>query len=106
MKIDVNKTALVLIEPQNDFLKPGGAMYEYIKEQLKKRNVIQNLVDLINRTRGKIKIIFVPFHHFDPGFPELKPGGPATEGLRGIGAAGVGYERRLGKRDAWARNNR
>ncbi len=84
MKIDVNKTALVLIEPQNDFLKPGGAMYEYIKEQLKKRNVIQNLVDLINRTRGKIKIIFVPFHHFDPGFPELKPGGPATEGLRGI----------------------
>lgn len=84
MKIDANETALVLIEPQNDFLKPGGAMYEYIKDQLKKRNVIKNLVDLMNRARGKIKIIFVPFHHFDPGFPELKPGGPATEGLRGI----------------------
>ncbi len=84
MKIEADKTALVLIEPQNDFLKPGGAMYEYIKDQLKKRNVIQNLVDLINRARGKVKMIYIPFHRFEPGFPELKRGGPGTEGLRGI----------------------
>ena len=84
MKIKANKTAIVLIEPQNDFLKPGGAMYEYIKDQLKERNVIENLVDLVNRARGKVKIIFVPFHSFEPGFPELKPGGPGVAGLRGI----------------------
>ena len=84
MSIKADRAALVLIEPQNDFLKPGGAMYEFIKDQLKKRNVIPNLVDLVKRARGKIKIIYVPFHEFEPGFPELKPGGPGTEGLRGI----------------------
>ena len=30
------------------------------------------------------KIFYCPFHPFDPGFPELKKGGPACEGLRGI----------------------
>lgn len=84
-KIPAKKTAIVLIEPQYDFLKPGGAMYQYIKEQLEKRNVIANLVDFINRARGRVKkIIYVPFEAFEPGFPELDRDGPAVMGLRGL----------------------
>ncbi len=83
-KIPADKTAIVLIEPQNDFLKPGGTMYQYIKEQLAKRNVIANLQKLLKNARGKVKIFYVPFHSFAPGFPELKKGGPGCEGLRGI----------------------
>lgn len=84
-KIPAKKTAIVLIEPQNDFLSPGGTMYTYIKEQLAKRNVISNLQNLLNNARGKVsKIFYVPFHEFEEGFPELKKGGPAYEGLRGI----------------------
>ena len=78
------KTAIVLIEAQNDFLSPGGTMYQYIAEQLEKRKVIQNLQYLLQNARGKVKIIYVPFQAFKVGFPELKKGGPATEGLRGI----------------------
>ena len=34
---------------------------------------------------GKVaKIFYCPFHPFDDGFPELKKGGPAYEGLRGL----------------------
>ena len=99
MNIVAGKTALVLIEPQNDFLKPGGTMYEFIKEQLKKRDVIQKLVDLTNKLRGKIKIIYVPFHHFEPGFPELKPNGPAVEGLRGLEMDMSGW----GTKGAWVK---
>ncbi len=99
MNIVVGKTALVLIEPQNDFLKPGGTMYEFIKEQLKKRDVIQKLVELTNKLRGKIKIIYVPFHHFEPGFPELKPNGPAVEGLRGLEMDMPGW----GTKGAWVK---
>lgn len=84
VKIPAEKTAIVLIEPQNDFLSPGGTMYAYIKEQLAKRNVIKNLQNLLEGARGKAKIFYVPFHPFEPGFPELKKGGPACEGLRGI----------------------
>ncbi|MEA5033558.1 MAG: cysteine hydrolase [Sphaerochaeta sp.] len=83
-KLPKEKTAIVLIEAQNDFLSPGGTMYQYIAEQLGKRKVIQNLQYLLQNARGKVKIIYVPFQAFKVGFPELKKGGPATEGLRGI----------------------
>lgn len=85
MRIPAEKTAIVLIEPQNDFLSEGGTMYAYIKEQLAERGVIENLQSLLKEARGKVaKIFYVPFHSFEEGFPELKKGGPAYEGLRGI----------------------
>jgi len=85
MKLDASKTAIVLIEPQNDFLKPGGTMFQYIKDQLAERNVIQNLQKLLDGARKKqVKIFYVPFHGFEEGFPELKKGGPGAAGLRGI----------------------
>jgi len=85
MKLDASKTANVLIEPQNDFLKPGGTMFQYIKDQLAQRNVIQNLQKLLDGARKKqVKIFYVPFHGFEEGFPELKKGGPGAAGLRGI----------------------
>jgi len=84
-KIEAKKTAIVLIEPQYDFLKPGGSMYQFIAEQLEKRKVIENLVNLINEARGKVKkIIYVPFEAFEPGFPEIDPEGPGMAGLRGL----------------------
>ena len=78
MKIPKEKTAIVLIEPQNDFLSPGGTMYQYIEEQLKKRNVIANLQKLLSGARGKVKIFYLPFQAFKAGFPELKKGGPGV----------------------------
>src|ERR1039458_3483567 len=85
MKIDPKKTAIVLIEPQNDFLSEGGTMYAFIRDQLAERDVIANLQDLLSRARGTVaKIFYVPFHGFEPGFPELKKGGPAYDGLRGL----------------------
>lgn len=84
MKIPKDRTAIVLIEAQNDFLSPGGTMYRFIADQLKKRNVIANLQKLLEGARGKCKIVYVPFQAFKKGFPELKKGGPGTEGLRGI----------------------
>lgn len=84
-KIEAAKTAIVLIEPQYDFLKPGGSMYQFIEKQLEKRNVIPNLVDLINKARPKIKkIIYVPFEAFELGFPEIDKNGPGMGGLRGL----------------------
>jgi nicotinamidase-related amidase len=85
MKLPAARTAIVLIEAQNDFLTPGGTMYQYIAEQLKERNVIANLQKLLAQARGKVaKIFYIPFQAFKPGFPELKKGGPGTAGLRGI----------------------
>ena len=83
--IEAAKTAIVLIEPQYDFLKPGGSMYQFIAEQLEERQVIPNLVDLVKSARNKVKkIIYVPFEAFEPGFPEIDKKGPGMGGLRGL----------------------
>lgn len=85
MTIPADKTAIVLIEPQHDFLSPGGTMYQYIADQLRERDVIANLQGLLAGARDKgVQIFYVPFHPFEAGFPELKPTGPAVEGLRGV----------------------
>ncbi len=85
MSIPADKAAIVLIEPQNDFLSPGGTMYQYIADQLAERDVIANLQRLLEGARAKgIKVFYVPFHSFEVGFPELKEGGPGREGLRGV----------------------
>lgn len=84
-KINAKKTAIVLIEPQYDFLKPGGSMFQFIEKQLEERQVIPNLVSLVSKARGKVKkIMFVPFEAFEPGFPEIDPDGPGMGGLRGL----------------------
>ncbi|WP_081784944.1 cysteine hydrolase family protein [Cellulomonas sp. KRMCY2] len=85
MSMPAEKTAIVLIEPQNDFLSPGGTMYAHIADQLAERGVIGNLQALLAGARAKgIKVFYVPFHSYEKGFPELKAGGPAVEGLRGV----------------------
>ncbi|MFQ8842537.1 MAG: hypothetical protein ACLR8P_18300 [Clostridium fessum] len=102
IKIPKEKVAIVLIEPQNDFLSEGGTMYAHIKEQLAERHVIANLQDLLEKARGQVaKIFYCPFHPFDPGFPELKKGGPACEGLAWNRD---GYGSRLGNRRMAARH--
>ncbi len=85
MTLPIKKTAIVLIEPQNDFLSAGGTMYAHIADQLKERNTIKHIADLLDGARAKgIKIIYVPFHPFEKGFPELPRSGPGATGLRGI----------------------
>lgn len=84
-RIPADKAAIVLIEPQGDFLSPGGTMYAFIKDELARRDVIGNLQRLLEGARERgVKVMYVPFHPFEEGFPELKRGGPATTGLRGI----------------------
>ena len=62
IKIPKEKVAIVLIEPQNDFLSEGGTMYAHIKEQLAERHVIANLQDLLEKARGQVaKIFYCPF---------------------------------------------
>lgn len=84
MTLPKDKTAVVLIEPQNDFLSPGGAMYQHIADQLRERNVIPTLQSFLERARKLVKLFYVPFQEFKPGFPELKSDGPGAAGLRGI----------------------
>jgi len=41
------ETAIVFIEFQNDFCKPGGALDELVKDQIRAQNSIENARDCI-----------------------------------------------------------
>jgi len=85
MSLTADTTAIVLIEPQHDFLSPGGTMYAFIADQLAERGVIANLRRLLAGARARgVRVFYVPFHAFEPGFPELRADGPAVAGLRGV----------------------
>ncbi|MGA8206543.1 MAG: cysteine hydrolase [Candidatus Dormiibacterota bacterium] len=67
------KTAVVLIEPQDDFLSPSGTKYAFIKDALARRRVIDNLEGLLVGARKKgVTVMYVPFHPFDRWLPQPK----------------------------------
>lgn len=60
MKAD--KTALILIEFQNDFCKEGGKLNSLVHDEIARNNTIANAVKLLNGAREKkIHILHCPF---------------------------------------------
>ncbi|MDO5580427.1 MAG: cysteine hydrolase [Planctomycetia bacterium] len=56
------ETALIFIEFQNDFCKPGGKLHDLVKEELARVGTIPNAVRLLQGARAKgCRIIHCPF---------------------------------------------
>ncbi|MEN2399082.1 cysteine hydrolase family protein [Flavobacterium sp. MC2016-06] len=62
MKTDQsNKTALILVDPFNDFLSEGGKLWNNVKETVEGNNVVENLKKLVSECRkSKIQIVYAP----------------------------------------------
>ncbi|MFZ0994749.1 MAG: cysteine hydrolase [Candidatus Dormiibacterota bacterium] len=66
--IAADKTAVVLLEPQNDFLSPGGTLYAFIKDETLRKGVVDNLAALLAGARERgVKVIYVPFRPLERG---------------------------------------
>lgn len=62
------KTALVLIDPFNDFLSEGGKLYPYTQETVEGVGLVKNLAMLLKAAREhNLKIIYAPHHHTTKG---------------------------------------
>ncbi len=65
---DYTKTALILVDPFNDFLSEGGKMYPYTKETVEGIQLVQNLKKLIAGARERnIQIIYAPHRNTQKG---------------------------------------
>jgi ureidoacrylate peracid hydrolase len=61
LRFPVQQTALLVIDPVNDFLSEGGAGWEMVKATVKMNNVIENLQEAIAGARGRgISVLFAP----------------------------------------------
>lgn len=62
------KTAILLVDPYNEFLSEGGLLYPLSKETLEANNAISNMKELVSSARKSgVKVVYVPHHHFREG---------------------------------------
>jgi ureidoacrylate peracid hydrolase len=71
--MDPKKTALVLIEYQNDFTTLGGTLHEAVKDVMASTNMLANTIDTVAKARAAgVSIVFVPIS-FAAGYGEMRP---------------------------------
>jgi nicotinamidase-related amidase len=66
MQIDKDRTALVLVDIQNDFLTDGGKYFVLIEELMKQNNVNANLETLLQTAKDHKFPVFMSPHYFFP----------------------------------------
>jgi nicotinamidase-related amidase len=65
----LSSTAILIIDPYNDFLHPSGKLNSLLAESLKETNTIQNLQILVKAARERGIPIFYGLHQqHKPGF--------------------------------------
>ncbi len=61
--MDPKRTALVLIEYQNDFTSKGGTLHDAVKGVMEQNNMLQNTVDTVKKARAAgCTIVHAPYH--------------------------------------------
>ena len=70
--MDPKKTALVLIEFQNDFTTPGGTLHDAVKGVMDKNNMLNNTIETVKKARAAgVTIVWVPIT-FAEGYGEMR----------------------------------
>ena len=68
MNYDPPTTAILLVDPYNDFLSQGGKLWPRVEAVAEEVRLLHHLRDVISTARAHaIKIIFVPHHRWQPG---------------------------------------
>lgn len=80
-RITPEEIALVLIEYQNDFISPGGALHDGVKAEIDRTQMLAHTRDVVAKARQSgMKIVWSPIL-FAAGHPEL---GEAPYGVLGV----------------------
>ena len=68
MTYDPKTTALLLIDPYNDFLSEGGKIWPRIKAVAEQVDALVHLRAVVAAARSSgVRVVFVPHHRYDPG---------------------------------------
>jgi nicotinamidase-related amidase len=85
MQIDPERTALVVTDPQNDFLSPDGVTWGVVGESVMENNTVENIESLF-AAASKSKIpVFISPHYYYPNDHGWKFGGALEVMMHSIG---------------------
>ena len=77
---NTNDTALVLIDPQNDFLSPDGVTWELVGKSVEENQTVEHIEQLLKAAKENGYEVFVSTHYYYPTDDGWKFGG-AVENL-------------------------
>ncbi len=74
--IDSSSTALLVIDPQNDFLSESGVVWDLVGEGVVKNQVVDKLSKLIAKAKESGVEVFYSPHYYDKEFEAWKDNNP------------------------------
>jgi len=66
MEIDKERTALVITDPQNDFLSPDGVTWGVVGESVTDNNTVNNIESLLKTSKDNDLPVFISPHYYYP----------------------------------------
>ncbi len=66
MTIDPERTALLITDPQNDFLSPDGVMWGVVGESVTENNTVENIETLFIAAKENDIQVFISPHYYFP----------------------------------------
>ena len=65
-KLDLERTAIVITDPQNDFLSPEGATWGLVGKSVTENNTVEHIADLMKAGKANDVPVFVSPHYYYP----------------------------------------
>ncbi len=84
LTVDRSNTALVLTDPQNDFLSPKGVTWELVGKSVSANHTVENIESLLQTAKQNGFLVFVSPHYYYPTDHEWKFGGAVETMMHGI----------------------
>lgn len=80
----IEKTAIVVVDPYNDFMSARGKLWPLLRKVSKQVNAIENLQRIVSAGRSKgIQIVYAPHRRYETGqFSDLKYLHPSHVGTK------------------------
>lgn len=66
MNVEKKDTALVITDPQNDFLSPEGATWAMVGESVTQNNTVENIESLLKAAKANDLDVFISPHYYYP----------------------------------------
>lgn len=85
MDINAANTALVVTDPQNDFLSEEGVAWPLVGDSVKQNNTVENLKRLMSAARTAGLKVFVSPHYYYPSDHDWEFGGALEKKMHEIG---------------------
>ncbi|CRK82782.1 cysteine hydrolase [Neobacillus massiliamazoniensis] len=84
MKVYQKNTALVITDPQNDFLSPKGVAWDLVKDSVAKNHTIENIELLLKTAKENKFQVFVSPHYYYPYDLKWRFGGAMEHSMHNL----------------------